>query len=306
MTLRGDRMAVATKHEVVVLRNVPELGRTYPRRPDTYDSFWLPQATFHTGSVDIHDLHFGKNDIWAVNTSFSCLCTLDTYNSFTPRWKPKFIARLAGEDRCHLNGLAMNDAHEPAYVTALGTSDEFQGWRENITQGGVMIDVASNEIVAAELAMPHSPRLFDGQLYVLLSAAEQLVRIDPQTGKYDVVAKIPGFVRGMAKVGEHVFIATSRLRKNSSTFKHLDIAEKADVASIVVVHLPTGATVASLAYLASVDEIYDVQILPNTRRPNILNTYGEAHQEALVIPGATYWGKPISQDDRPMPKPRMV
>ncbi|MFK7933183.1 MAG: TIGR03032 family protein [Saprospiraceae bacterium] len=295
IAVQGDRMAVATKSEVVVLRNVPQLGQSYPKRPQTYDNFWYPQATFYTGAVDIHDLHFGKKDIWAVNTSFSCLCTIDSYHSFTPRWKPNFISKLASEDRCHLNGLAMENG-APKYVSALGTGDSFQSWRENITGGGAIIDVASNEIVAAELAMPHSPRLYNGKLYVLLSAAEQLICLDPQTGKYDVVAQLAGFVRGMDIIGEHLFIATSKLRKNSSTFKHLKIADKADKASVQVIHLPTGAKMAELHYTATVDEIYDVKILPNSQRPNIINTYTDAHHRGLVTPGGTFWAADIPED----------
>lgn len=288
IAVQDDRMAVATKNEVIILRNSPALGRHYPKRPHTYDHFWYPQATFYTGAVDIHDLHFGKKELWAVNTSFSCLCTLDTYHSFTPRWKPAFISQLVSEDRCHLNGLAM-DNHQPKYVSALGVGDSHQSWRDNITQGGVIIDVESNEIIAAELAMPHSPRIYNGKLYVLLSAAEQLVCIDPQTGKYEVVAHIPGFVRGMDLIGEHLFIATSKLRKNSSTFKHLQIADKADRASIQVIHLPTGAKMGEMTYTTTVDEIYDVKVLPNAQRPNIINTYSDQHLQGLVTPQSTFW-----------------
>lgn len=293
IAVKEDRMAIATKHEIVVLRQSNALGQNYPKRPNTYDQFWYPQATFYTGAVDIHDLHFGQTGIWAVNTSFSCLCTIDSYNNFTPRWKPRFISHLVSEDRCHLNGLAMEN-RQPKYVSALGAGNSFQSWRENITKGGVILDVATGEVVAAELPMPHTPRIYNGKLYVLLSAAEKLVCIDPQTGKYDTVAHIPGFVRGMDLIGEHLFVATSKLRKNSSTFKHFNIADKADVASIQVIHLPTGAKMGELTYTATVDEIYDVKILPNTQRSNIINTYGNTHHRGLVIPSGTFWAKDLN------------
>lgn len=295
IAVKEDRMAIATKSEIILLRNSPKLGHSYPKKPNTYDSFWYPQATFYTGAVDIHDLHFGKNEIWAINTSFSCLCTIDSYNSFTPYWKPSFISHLVSEDRCHLNGLAMEE-EQPKYVSALGTGNSFQSWRENIVKGGVLIEVSSNEIVASELPMPHSPRMYNGKLYVLLSAAEQLVCVDPQTGKYDTVAHIPGFVRGMDKIGEYLFIATSKLRKNSSTFKHLKIADKAAAVTITVIHLPTGARTGMLTYTATVDEIYDVKILEHTQRPNIINTYSDIHHQGLITPHSTFWAAPVSKD----------
>ena len=293
IAIEKNKMAIATKNEVILLKNSKELAFHYPKRSGTYDAMWMPRGTFYSGGVDIHDLHFGKEgELWAINTSFSCLCIINAEHSFTPRWQPHFISKLASEDRCHLNGLAMQNG-EPMFVSALGKGDAAQSWRENITSGGILMHIPSNEIILSGLAMPHTPRIYDGKLYCLLSAAEKLICIDPENGTYDEVAHIPGFVRGMAKYDDYLFIATSKLRKNSSTFRHLKIAEKADVASVVVLHLPTGAVVGKLTYHASVDEIYDIQILPEMVRPNIINTYGETHHQALMIPNATFWGREL-------------
>ena len=180
------------------------------------------------------------------------------------------------------------------YVSALGKGDSRQAWRENIIEGGIIIHIPSNEIIVDELAMPHSPRIYDGKLYLLLSAKEQLICVDRATGTYEVVAEIPGFVRGMAKYDDFLFIGTSKLRKNSSTFKHLEIAEKADKAGVTIVHLPTGTITAQLTYNASVDEIYDIQVLPNIIRPNIMNTYGELHLDAIQLPNGGFWA--VSDD----------
>lgn len=285
-------MAVATKQEVIVLNNSSRLAETYPGKADIYDALFLPAATYYTGQVDVHDLHWGKEgELWAVNTSFSCLCQVNDRYSFQPVWKPPFISELASEDRCHLNGLAMDEDLRPRFVTALGNGDSPQSWRENITAGGVILDVESNSIVAEGLAMPHSPRIYDGKLYCLLSAAESLVEVDVATGKYEVVCKLQGFVRGMAKYDDYLFVATSKLRKNSSTFKHLEIAEKSSEAAIWVVHLPSGAIVGKIIYHSSVDEIYDVQILPNYIRPNIFNTLNDNFRMALSTPESAYWAR---------------
>lgn len=288
LTTQADKMAIATANEIIVLRNSKELAVNYPSKKATYDALYVPRASYYTGEVDIHDLHWGKKGLWAVNTSFSTLCLIDDNYSFTPVWKPHFISKLEGEDRCHLNGLAMENG-EPAYITSLGKGDTKQAWRENIVKGGLLMHIPSNEIILEGLAMPHSPRLFDGKLYVLLSAKEELIAVDAQKGTYGVIAHIPGFVRGMAKHGDFLFIGTSKLRKNSSTFKHLDIADKAAVAGVTILHLPTATIVAKLTYHASVDEIYDIQVLPNIVRPNILNTYKETHLKAVHLPDKTYW-----------------
>ena len=64
-----------------------------------------------------HEMAWAGEELWIVNTLFSCLCTLRPEYSFVPRWKPPFISALAAEDRCHLNGLAVADGR-PRYVTA--------------------------------------------------------------------------------------------------------------------------------------------------------------------------------------------
>jgi uncharacterized protein (TIGR03032 family) len=115
-------------------------------------------------------------ELWLVNTRFGCLCTLDAAHSFTPRWRPPFVTAYAPEDRCHLNGLAMVDGR-PKYVTALGETDTVGGWRENKASGGLLMDIESNEILLRGLSMPHSPRWYNNQLYVLESGQGSLATV---------------------------------------------------------------------------------------------------------------------------------
>lgn len=284
-----DKLALACKDEVVVFANSTELARFYPKKPDTYDALYLPRCTFHTGPLDIHDLSFGSDDrLFAVNTLFSCLVELDSDYSFKPHWQPPFIDRLVSEDRCHLNGMAMQDGR-PRYVTAFNTGNAAKSWRANPAQGGVVIDVEQNEIIASGLAMPHSPRLIDGKLYVLLSATGELISIDPDTRQSERLLELGGFVRGMDHCGDFLFIGLSKLRKNSSSFGKLAMAKKAREAGVVVVHLPSRSVVAKISYLSSVDEIYDVRVIPGKRRPNMLNPHQENVGYALSLPDTTFW-----------------
>ena len=227
--------------------------------------------------------------------SFSCLALIDENYSFTPVWKPPYITQLAPEDRCHLNGMVMNNG-APLYVTALGQEDGAQSWRNKLPGGGVLRHVPSNEIIIEDLGMPHSPRIYDGKLYMLLSATGEIIEVDAEGGTYETVNKIDGFVRGMAKHGDYVFVGRSRLRSNASTFKDLPIAEKAHTSGVTVIHLPTGAIVGSIQFESSVDEIYDVQILPGVTRPGILNTESDVYKRALTTPNTTYWAAEAEHD----------
>ena len=286
-----DKLALACKDEIVVFANSGQLAAHYPNAPNRYDALYLPRSTFHTGPLDIHDLSYGNEDeLFAVNTLFSCLIKIDDDYNFTPYWTPPFIDALVSEDRCHLNGMAMENGL-PRYVTAFSSGNTRQSWRDTVDKSGIIMDVTSNEIIIEGLPMPHTPRLYNGDLFVLLSATGELVKINKEKGTYDVVCKIEGFVRGMSLYRDYLFIGLSKLRKNSSTFGKLKFAEMANRAGIAIVHLPTGSIAGQIVYKTSVDEIYDVHVLPDMLRPNILNTMTDDYKRGLMIPGTTFWAE---------------
>jgi hypothetical protein len=60
------------------------------------------------GDIQIHEMAWAEDELWFVNTRFSCLCTRSNLHCFQPRWRPPFVTALAPEDRCHLNGLGLH------------------------------------------------------------------------------------------------------------------------------------------------------------------------------------------------------
>jgi len=292
IAIRGDQLAIATTHTIATLENSRSLAANYPRKPDTYDSLFLPRAGYRTGHLDIHDLAFSPSShgIIAVNTLFSCLCRIDGTHSFVPIWQPPFVTELTPDDRCHLNGMALDSAGEPTLVTALGKTNTPQGWREKLYTGGVVVDVRSGETIAGELPMPHSPRIYDGQILLLLSATGEIVRLDKDAGKSATITKLPGFARGLARCGDYLFAGISRLRPNHR-FGHLPIAKLKPFCGVVVVHLPTGAITGALEFVNSCEEIYDVQILHDLGRPAIAPEDDPFVAESLTLPGRTFLGR---------------
>ena len=149
-----QRLLVATIFQVWRFENVLPV----PRSGTGPDRHYVPRVAHTTGDLDIHEINvMADGRIVFVNTLFSCLATLSPTHAFRVFWKPPFISKLAAEDRCHLNGLAMKDG-APAYVTATSRSDAAGGWRDRRAEGGCVIDVASNAIITDRLSMPHSPR----------------------------------------------------------------------------------------------------------------------------------------------------
>lgn len=288
---QGPQMAVATLDTVELLVNDPRLAANYPPKPNTYDGLYVPRVTYYTGRIDCHGLEWGREGMWAVNTAFGCLSILSPHYSFQPKWKPPFVSAIAPEDRCHLNGVAM-EAGAPRYATTLGHDDERESWRKTLPNGGTLIDVHTNEVLLSDLPMPHSPRIIDGRLYMLLSATGEVVSVDPQARTYEVIQRLDGFTRGMTYYRDHLFVALSKLRQNSSTFKDLPIAQKATWAGVVIIHLPTGAVVGQLRYHQSVDEIFDLAAIPDFLRPGIVSAEKDTRGHAVTTPETTYWAVP--------------
>lgn len=290
IAIQGQRMAIASRYDVTIYTNAGKMARNYPKQPDTYDSLYLPRSTYYTGETDIHDLHWQGNMLWAVNTRFSCLSTFNTDHSFVPVWKPFFIDAITPEDRCHLNGVAFQN-NKPKYATALGQSNKPYGWRENKSQGGILIDTEHNTIIIDKLPMPHSPRLYPEGLFILLSATGEIARINSNRS-LEIMKSLEGFVRGMDRIGNFLFIGLSKLRETSPTFQDLPIVDKSIFCGVAVVDINTWNTIAHLKYESSVEEIYDVRILQASRRPGLLTTEKEGHFLAITTPEGDFWAQP--------------
>lgn len=286
----GVKLAIATRSEVVTLINTPSLASTFPKQPNTYDALYLPRSAYFTGELDIHDLAFTRTGLIGVNTRFSCIARITEAYSFEPFWKPDFITSMRPTDQCHLNGMAL-DGETVQYVTALGQTEIDGGWRKNKAQGGTIIHAPSQEIILKNLPMPHSPRLYDGKLYALLSASGELIQVDTNTGTYSVLQKMNGFVRGMDKIGDYLFIGLSKLRTTSEAFGDLPIAKDSVFCGIVIVQLSTNRIVGYIKYENSVEEIYDVRIL-HSMRPGVVNHYQDDHLVAITLPSGNYWTVP--------------
>jgi uncharacterized protein (TIGR03032 family) len=285
MALDGDRLAVGTTIQVWEYVNVPAVAaRLDP--PGRHDACFLPRSSHITGNIQIHEMAWGaEGALWVVNTRFSCLCTLDRSASFVPRWRPSFVSALEPSDRCHLNGLGMVDG-KPKYVTALGETDEPSGWRENKASGGVLIDVDSGEVITRGLSMPHSPRWYAGRLWVCESGAGTLGFIDPNTGKYEPVAEMPGFTRGLDFVGNFAFVGLSQVRE-SAVFSGIPITQRLTEAErtcgVCVIDLTTGQVVALLRFETGVQEVFAVTML-GRRYPDLINEDETLLESSFVVP----------------------
>ena len=273
----GNTLLLATLNQIVRFEDVLEADQ---RINHLYDACFVPRVSWTTGSVDLHDVGMGADGrpLFVV-TAYNCIATVSDRHSFRPVWKPSFISSIVQEDRCHLNGMAMGEGDEattPRYATACSRSDTIDGWRDRRADGGVVIDVQTNEIVCSGLSMPHSPRLHDGQLYVLNSGTGELGRVnldrDPAEA-FEPVAFCPGFVRGLGfgrDAGGASLAIVGLSKPRYERFEGLALDERLRNADsepwcgVQVIDLATGSVKHWFRIDGAIAELYDVCAVPNT------------------------------------------
>ena len=265
------RLYVGSLFQVWRLENVLA---PHERANENFDRLYVPRNAQTTGDVDVHELGVDRaGRVIFVNTKFSCLATMSITHGFKPLWKPPFISRLAAEDRCHLNGLAMKDG-VPAYVTAVSRSDMINGWRDRRHEGGVLIDVRENRIVTDQLSMPHSPRVTPDGIYLLDSGRGMLARVDAKTGARTDIAFCPGFLRGLA-IHNGYAIATVSLPRDGA-FSGLalqDELKKRDGepwCGVCIVDLRSGDLVEWIRLDGAIKELFDVAAIADVICPMAL------------------------------------
>lgn len=250
----------------------------HERVNNMFDACFVPRRTHFTGALDAHDIGLDADgEPIFVNTRFNCIANTDARHSFKPVWQPPFISALVNEDRCHLNGLAMNGP-EPAYATAISRSDTIDGWRDRRADGGVVIDIRRNEIVCEGLSMPHSPRLHNGELWVLNSGTGELgvvAGLDKGKGRFEPRAFCPGFLRGLSFHGGFAFVGLSKPRYKR--FEGLELDERLKKADsepwcgVQIIDLSNGSCVDWFRIDGHVGELYDVEVLPGMTCPMSLS-----------------------------------
>ena len=265
----AKRIYLATSSQIWRLENVLKPGELANER---FDRLYVPRNAQTVGGVDIHEIGVEPSGrIVFINTSHSCLATLSVTHGFRPLWKPPFISKLAAEDRCHLNGLAMEEGRA-RYVTAVCRSDVIGGWRDRRAEGGLIVDLADDDRILTEgLSMPHSPRVWRGQLYVLDSGRGYLCRVDRQSGTAERIAFLPGFLRGLAFSGNYAIATLSLPRDRSFAGLELDDELKRrdgePWCGVQIVDLTTGDVVQWIRLTGAVRELFDVTVLPGATSP---------------------------------------
>ena len=290
-----DYLYMSTRYQIWRFDNLLQPGEKY----EECDRLYVPRTAQITGDLNVHDLVLDNaQQLIFVNTDFSCLATISPDYSFVPLWQPPFISKLVAEDRCHLNGLAMVEG-KPSYVTACSSTDTAAGWRNCRSDGGVVIDVSHNEIIATGLSMPHSPRWYQGKLWLLNSGTGELGYIE--NNQFVPITFCPGFVRGLAFWQNFAFVGLSQLRSHNFTGLALEQRLLAQgnqpQCGLMVIDLQTGQTLHWLCFQEVIEELFDVVVLPGISQPQAIGLQGDEIQRLVTFPnsGGIVTTKPTAQ-----------
>ena len=133
--------------------------------------------------------------------------------------------------------------------------------------------------------MPHSPRWHDGRLWVLESGTGRLVLVDPATGRRQGVADLPGFARGLALCGPYAFVGLSKIRQTSA-MDGVPWPSGGSNSSAAWRRWTCAAakSIGLLEFRTAVEEIFDVQLLPGVRFPEVIGFQQETIQHTFIVP----------------------
>lgn len=303
---QADRLYLGCRYQLWQMDNALPPGESH----EEYDALYIPRRSYTTGDVDVHDLRVdAQGRLIFVNTLYSCLATVSERYSFRPLWQPPFISRLAPEDRCHLNGLALDDGR-PRYVTAVSRADTFSGWRKRRESGGLLMDIESNQIVLDNLSMPHSPRLHGGKLWLLNAGSGDLGYVEREQGRFQPVAFCPGFARGLAFHKHYAIVGLSKPRRvrafaGLSLDERLAAADSEAICGLVVIDTRTGNVAHWVEVEGIVTELFDVAVLPGVMRPMALGFKSDEISRFVTIdyPDAPPLFQPLSPSAESLPVP---
>ena len=136
--------------------------------------------------------------------------------------------------------------------------------------------------------MPHSPRLHAGKRWLLNSGTGEFGWVDVKAGRFEPVAFCPGYLRGLACVGDYAVLGLSQSCGNH-TFSGLALDEALSKrgaqarCGLMVVDLRTGDTVHWVRLAGVVQELYDVVTLPGVRRPSAIGFKSDSIRRVITV-----------------------
>ena len=221
-------------------------------------SWYLP------GSYYVHDLALIGGRLHANSVGRNAVVELGEHGPRTVWW-PKSMERdgvpLTGRNEIQLNSIAAGADLASSYFTASGERPgRYRPGHPKypVDRRGVVYSGATREPAARGLTRPHSARLHGGRVWVDDSGYGDVGFV--ADGRFERVARLPGWTRGLAFAGNVAFAGTSRVIPRFKQYAPgLDVARSR--CAVHALDVTTGAVLGSLEFPAG-NQIFAIEPVP--------------------------------------------
>ena len=150
------------------------------------------------------------------------------------------------------------------------------------------MEVPSGEIILSGLSMPHSPRFYKDELYLLESGTGSLVKVNLAENSRELVVSFDCFIRGLSFHEHYAIIGKSQIRETSTDFNDLPIKENSKHAGVIIFCMKTQKIIGEIHYTADVQEIFDVGVFENVVNAVEVTNEIEKLKDVITFPGNVF------------------
>ena len=239
-------------------------GRADPR----FDRLLLPvRARYLPGSMYLHDLALVSGRLHANAVAMNAIAELPHEGGYRLAWWPETIDAKPRprfeKNYLQLNSIAAGRTLRSSFFTASAESPSRRRpghLNFPVDKRGVLFSGKTRSVIARGLTRPHSARLHGGRVFIDNSGYGELVVA--HGGAIDVVAKLPGWTRGLCFVGDVAFVATSRILER---FEHYapGLDPKKSICAVHAIEVSSGRVLARLEWPVG-NQIFAIEALPRS------------------------------------------
>lgn len=225
------------------------------------------RSRFYPGSLYLHDLALIDGALHGNAVGQNAIVRLGADGGCERVWWPAGIERDGVPDftrnLVQLNSIAAGEDLAGSFFTASSSawSARRPGHRNwPVDRRGVLYSAASREPIAGGLTRPHSARLHDGAVWVDDSGYGAVGIV--ADGRFEAVARLPGWTRGLAFHDDVAFVGISRVIPRFSQYAPgLDVEHSR--CGVVALDVGSGRELARIVWPAG-NQIFAIDWVPRT------------------------------------------
>lgn len=267
---RGIVHVAATRNPNQVIDLAPVTGslpRTDAPGADAAGRPLLPvRSRFLPGALYLHDLAVVGGRLHGNSVGQNAVVELPETGGHRLVWWPRAVEGSDGRPDIGRNYLQLNSiaagedlAHSFFSASSPRPSHRRPGHRNYPVDGrGVLFSGATREPIAGGLTRPHSARRHVGTVWVDNSGYGELCRLEGD--RFETVARLPGWTRGLCFVGDVAFVGSSRVIPRFRQYAPgLDVDRS--VCGVHAVDVRSGTVLASVRWPYG-NQIFAIEAVP--------------------------------------------